>query len=100
MGILDLLLGKKETTRGLWCLRCKSYIPEGSEECPRCHAKVSEMFKITCPNCKKEIAWNAKLCPHCGKSFIETEQTFRCPVCGYEAGYRMNQCPVCNTPLV
>ena len=99
MGIIDLLLGKKETTKGLTCVNCKTYIPEGSEKCPNCGKKTSEMFKITCPSCKKEIPWTSRVCPKCGKNFVEQQNIYRCPVCGYEAKYRMNQCPVCNTRL-
>ncbi len=104
MGILDLLKGRLKGQagrgKGLKCLHCGEYIPEGAEKCPRCGTPVAEMYKITCPNCKKEIPYSAIVCPNCGFQFEKTKYKFKCIVCGYEADYDMTQCPVCGTRFV
>lgn len=53
------------------------------------------MALIKCPECKKEISSNAKICPNCGyKNNIKT-----CPECGKIVKTTDTVCPECGYPL-
>lgn len=53
------------------------------------------MALIKCPECKKEISSNAKVCPNCGyKNNIKT-----CPECGKIVKTTDTVCPECGYPL-
>lgn len=106
MGLRELFgeflegIKRRKASEGLFCPKCKEYIPEGAGKCPKCGSKVDDMFKITCPECKKEIGWTARVCPHCGKDFYPTKNVYKCIRCGYKADYRLFECPACGTKFV
>ena len=65
--------------------------------------KVSQHPRRICPNCKREIPWDAKICPYCGYDFSkvkkETEikkNTKTCPNCGKEVPKDALFCPYCG----
>jgi predicted amidophosphoribosyltransferase len=47
-----------------------------------------------CDSCGAEVAWNAKVCPKCGKFFTSV----RCPRCGFSGDSQLfkNGCPHCG----
>ena len=57
--------------------------------------------KRICPRCKREIPWDAKICPYCGYKFPETQEetnktTKTCPNCGKDVPKDALFCPYCG----
>lgn len=107
MGLLDALGGifkhnreGHEWKQAVTCPRCKAIIKEGEEKCWKCDGKVDDMFNFSCPQCKGQIGWNTKVCPHCGKNFTSEYMEYNCPHCGYKMKSMLTQCPVCGTRFV
>jgi len=50
--------------------------------------------RFFCENCRKEVRWDAKVCPHCGRFF----SSVRCPSCGFVGESRLFVwgCPNCG----
>jgi predicted amidophosphoribosyltransferase len=97
MGLIDVLLGRN---RDRLCPRCKEPISLELEECPKCGAKIKDMFVQVCKNCKAEAPFGAKYCPKCGRSFEQEKTEYICPVCGFRAGYSMTACPSCGQRFI
>ncbi len=108
MGILDLFskLFNKSPYAGEIrpCPNCKEKIDLGWERCPKCGVHLASMFKKKCPKCEKMNDLNASMCKNteCNYNFAAElerakKKAYKCPICGYEAGYFMMQCPACGT---
>lgn len=56
--------------------------------------KPSARAKYFCENCGKEVAANARFCPHCGRFF----SAVRCPKCDYSGAVTAFKkgCPRCH----
>ena len=59
--------------------------------------ETSERKRI-CPKCKREIPWDAKLCPYCGYDFsgLEKENMKTCPNCKKAIPVDVQYCPYCG----
>ena len=93
MGFIDVLLGRH---RDRPCPRCKEPISLELEECPKCGAKIKDMFVQVCKGCRAEAPLKADYCPKCGRSFRKETTVYSCPRCGFRAEYAMTSCPSCG----
>ncbi len=66
---------------------------------------VSQHPKRICPNCKREMPWNAKICPYCGYDFSGLKKKVKkkskenmkvCPNCKKEIPIDAIYCPYCG----
>ena len=50
--------------------------------------------KFYCENCRREVRWDAKVCPHCGRFF----SAVKCPSCGFTGKSELfiTGCPSCG----
>jgi hypothetical protein len=53
---------------------------------------------MNCPNCKKEVPENAKVCGYCGTK-LEIKRIRTCPECGKEIPAKAKVCGLCGSKL-
>jgi len=50
-----------------------------------------------CPKCKREIPWDANICPYCGHNFTQSNK--QCPQCKHRIPIDATYCPYCGYRL-
>lgn len=110
MGLLSMLrevfgsMNQRKYKEPLKCPSCGVLIKDpGKDRCQACGVRLTSMFKLICPECKTENAFDARQCSKCRHDFdaAPSQKTiYKCPICSYEADFYMLKCPACGTRFV